>query len=352
MTPDDRGEAQRPVDRIRAFRAELDALEAAGVSQLTPEQRQTITAHHDEILRRLAATYDVDRSDRAGQLSRGMQLASFFGAAALTAAVYSLVLRFWGRLDLPMQATLLGVFPLAALVGVELSARRERTLYVASLFGLVAYGTFWLAVGVLSEVVNIPVTPAAIWAGVLFGLALALPYGFRLILAAALAALTIAASGSVFQASGIPWTSIAEHPEMTTLVAFGCTLLAPRLAQVNSDFGRATRLTGFGIGLLGLLLLSTFGEMSLLPLSNRAVEAIYQGLTLLASLAVLVIAVLRRWSETANLAAAVLSLFLLLRFVDWFWDALPRYVFFLVLAAIAFGWLLVMRRVRTRLKTA
>ena len=124
----DRAAAQRHVDRIRAFRAELEQLTSNGVISLSPEQRRAIETHHDVVLRQLAATHDVDRSDAAGQLSRGMRIASFFAALALTAAIYSLVSRFWGRLELPMQATLLCAFPLMALVGVELAAQRERTL--------------------------------------------------------------------------------------------------------------------------------------------------------------------------------------------------------------------------------
>jgi len=102
----DRAEAQRHVNRIRAFRAELEQLISNGIVSLTQEQRRAIDSHHDVVLRQLAAAHDVDRSDAAGQLSRGMRIASFFAALALTAAIYSLVSRFWGRLELPMQATL------------------------------------------------------------------------------------------------------------------------------------------------------------------------------------------------------------------------------------------------------
>jgi len=70
---------------------------------------------------------------------------------------------------------------------------------------------------------------------------------------------------------------------------------------------------------------------------------------LLMSVAILVVAVRRHWRETVNASAVLLTVFLLTRFVDWFWEALPRYVFFLLLAAIAFGWLLIMRRIRARL---
>ncbi len=347
--PDDRASAERRVHQIRAFRAELAALAREGVTPFGDEDRRALDAHHDRVLDQLARTYDIDRSETAAHLSRGMQLTSLFAAVALTAAVYSLVSRFWGRLDLAMQATLLCAFPLVSLVCVEWSAHRDRTLYIASLFALVAYGTFWLAVVVLSAALNLPVTPLALWAGVVFGLALALPYGFRVILGAALAVLPVALAGSIFQSAGIAWTETASRPEVPALAALGTTALAPRLMLVHQNFGGVTRLVGLGLGLSGLLVLTVLGGASLLPLSNAAVEVVYQAAMLVLCVAILVVSVRRHWSETVALTAVMLTVFLLTRFVDWFWDALPRYVFFLVLAAIAFGWLLALRRLRTRL---
>ena len=278
-----------------------------------------------------------------------MRLLSLFGAATLTAAAYSLVERFWGRLDLPMQATLLAAFPLMALVGVELSARRERTLYVASLFALVAYGTFWLAVGVLSWTVNIPVTPPYIWAGVLFGVALAIPYRFHVILAFALAALAVAMAGTLFQVARTEWTQAFERPDFLTVAGFSLLLLMGPLGGVERSFARVTRLVAFVIGLLGLFALAEMPERSLLPIARPVVGGIYQGLTLAAAVAAIVLGVRRGWNETVGLASTILSLFLLTRFFDWFFDVLPRYVFFFILAAIAFIWLLVLKRLRARL---
>lgn len=344
-----RADAQRRVNRIRAFRAELDALTMAGIASLTPEQRDVIRSHHDRVLAELAATYDVDRSDAAGQLSRGMRLASFFAAVALTAAIYSLVARFWGRLDLPLQATLLCAFPLMSLVAVEFTAQRERTLYIASIFALVAYGTYWLAVFELSELLNMPVTPPAIWAGVLFGVSLAVPYGFRLILGVALFALLVALSGSVFQAAGMPWTIAAEHPEIVTASAFALALLANRLGHLYQPFAAVTRVVAYGAGLLGLLVLATAGRLSLLPLRSTVAELVYQALTVFVCIVLLFVAIRKQWIETVYVAAGATTVFMCMRFVDWFWDALPRFVFFLLLAAIAFAWLLMLRRVRGRL---
>lgn len=344
----DRDEAARRARQIEAFRAEWDTLTAAGIGDLTTGQRAAIAAHHEALLRQYAERYDIDRTTAAARFSRGMQLASFFGAVTLTAAVYSLVERVWGRLDFPMQATLLCLFPLAALAGVELSARRERTLYVSALFALVAYGTFWLAADVLSDLTNIPLTPHVIWAGVLFGVALALPYGFRLVLAASLVALVGAISGSFFQGAGVPWTVTLEQFDVATGVAFAVTGLARPLGRVHAAFAPTTRVTGLVMGFGGLLLLSSFGQASLIPVAEGTIEAVYQGILLVASLATLTIGIRRGWPETVRVAAVALTIFLLVRYVDWFWDTLPPYLFFFALAALAFAWLFVLRRLRAR----
>jgi hypothetical protein len=345
----DRSGAQRRVNRIRAFRDELSELTTAGVVTLTPDQRRAIDKHQDEVLRELSAAHDVDATEAAGRLSRGMQVASFLAAVALTAAIYSLVSRFWGRLDLPVQASLLCAFPLLSLVGVELAAQRERTLYVSSIFALAATGTYWLAVVELSALLNVPLTPLAIWGGALFAVALALPYGFRVVLGIGLAALLVAVAGTLFQTAGVPWTAVAEFPEFITVAAFALAALAPLLKTVDRSFRPVARGVGFAVGFFGLLMLSTAGRVSLLPTPSHVSALVYQVVMLVACLVTLQLATRKQWVESVYISAGALTVFLLLRFVDWFWDRFPRYLFFLLLASMALAWLLALRRLRARL---
>jgi len=348
----EREEAQTRVEQIRAFRAELDALEAAGLLPLTPEQQQSLTGYHNQLLARLTSQYDVDATERTGQLSRGMRLLSFSGAVTLTAAIYSLVSHYWGRLDVPMQAALLAAFPLMALAGVELAARRERTLYVASLFALVAYGTFWLAVWELGYTLDLPLTPLILWGGVVFGFALAIPYRVRIILAAALVTLAAALAASLFHVAGTEWTMLVERPEILMTAGFSLLLLTARLERVDRRFGPVVRLAAFGVGLACSLVLSVSGSSSLLPAAARVAETIHQVVMLLVCVATLVVSIRQHWTETTRLVAVMFALFLLARYIDWFWEALPAYVFFLILAALSFVWLLAIRRLRGRLAVA
>jgi len=221
---------------------------------------------------------------------------------------------------------------------------------VSSIFALAASGTYWLAVGELSELLSVPLTPPAIWGGALFSVALALPYRFRFVFAGALLALLVALAGSIFQMAGMPWPLVIEFPELLTAAALLLALLAPQFASIDRSFAVVTRLVGFGVGFLGLLLLSTSGRLSLIPTSPRVIELAYQGVLLVLLLTVIAIAIRKRWIETVALGAGVLTLFMFIRFVDWFWELLPRYLFFLLLAAIAFAWLFALRRVRQRLR--
>src|ERR687895_749400 len=131
-------DAQRRADQIRAFRSELDALRREGLEPVTPDRLDALTAHHDALLASLSDRFDIDTTVSAKRMSLGMRLASAFGAAALTAAVVSFFYRIWGDLSTPAQVAFLTIAPIAALAATVLAARRERTLYVASLCAIVA----------------------------------------------------------------------------------------------------------------------------------------------------------------------------------------------------------------------
>lgn len=344
-----RDAAQHRTDRIRAFRAEVDALRAEGLEILAPEQEQRVTQHHDALLARLASRFDVDVSESAGRLSRGMQIASFFGALTLSAAIYSLVARFWGGLDLPVQVGLLTLFPVLSLAGVDLAARREPSLYIASIFAAAAYATFWLAAVVTTRLLDLPLTPPVLWMGVIFGLALAMAYGFRVVLVASLAALIVAMAGTLFSFAGAPWTMAASQIEPGMIGAFGLLFLAPGLEAASPGFGAVTRRVALVAGFAALLALSMTGDISLWPLPANWLEGVYQVVMLVACIGAIVAGVARRLPDVVTIASVALALFLVTRYADWFWPTLPRYLFFLILAAAAFGWLLALRRLRARL---
>ncbi len=342
-------DAQRRADRIRAFRDELEQLRAEGRSPLTSEEDAALADHHDRVLAALVLEYDVDRSASAGHLSRGLRAASFFGAVTLVAAVALLVTRWWGGLSMPAQVTLLTLIPLAALGGVELAARREKTRDVAALSALAACGTAWVAVWMVPRILDLPFAALLIWPGVLFGLAVALSYGFRVVLAVTLVALIVALAAPFFAAGGVPWTIVFQRLEPIAIVASALALAAPRLASAGEGFDAVARGVGIGVGLGALLMLATVSGTSLLPFAPETSRLVYQPIMLVATLAWMTLSMARREAAAFVVAATCFALFLLVRYADWFWGTVPAWVFFLALAGLAFVSIAILRRWRRRM---
>jgi hypothetical protein len=214
----------------------------------------------------------------------------------------------------------------------------------------VAYGTFWLAAIVTAQLLDLPVTPPVLWLGVAFGLALATAYGFRLVLVAALLAMIVALGGTLFSVAGAPWTMVGERLEPVMIGAFGLFLLVPALEAASPGFGAMTRRVALSVGLVALLALAESGGASVLPLSTRWIEGIYQVLMLVTSIAFIAFGLARGLPDLVRIAAVGLALFLVSRYVHWFWSTLPRYLFFLLLAVAAFAWVLALRHLRERLE--
>jgi hypothetical protein len=77
------------------------------------------------------------------------------------------------------------------------------------------------------------------------------------------------------------------------------------------------------------------------------VEVAYQLVSFgLAGLSIAV-GVRRGWREVEISGTVFLVLLLFARFFDWWWDSLPRWLFFLVIGALSVGLLLALRRLRS-----
>jgi hypothetical protein len=348
MPPDDRRAAQARADQIRAFRRELRTLADEDVLRLSAEQDAALAAHHDRVLAGLARDFDVDRSEREGQLSRGMRIASLLGAAALVAAVTALVNQVWGRLALPAQVTLLTGFPLAALAGVHLAAERERTRYVASLFALVSLGTAWFAIGMIARLLDLPLSELLLWPAAAFGLAVAVSYGFRLVFALSLVAFATAAASVFFAAGGVPWPVLFERLEPLMGSAFVLLAVSRHLAPLGEGFEDAARHAALVLLLGALLLVSNVPGLSLLASTPNTSRILYQVMFVPLAIGLLWRALRAGDTRGVNLVAAALALFILIRYVDWFWDWMPAWAFFLVLAGMAFASIASLGRVRRR----
>jgi uncharacterized membrane protein len=346
-----RSEAQHQADRIRALRHDLAHLERENILTLTPHQKATLDLWSTQTLARLAARFDIDTSDSQRRLSWGLRIASTLGGFALCAALVLFFLHFWGFLDTPIQIACATALPLAALAATEFAARREHTLYFAGLLALIALGAFILNLSVLGRVFNITPTEGALLAWGLFSLLLAYRYGLRLLLIAALGLLLCWGSAALIARSGFYWLNFGERPEhflVMGVITFAVPLAIPH--RRHTDFPAVYRLAGIFSFLASVLLLSASGNSSYFPLDTKTIERAYETLGIFSSAAFIALGIRRQWDGAVNLSAAFFVVFLYVRLFHWWWDWMPRYLFFAIIGAIAIALVLAFKRVRTHLK--
>ena len=268
--------AQRRADRIQEFRKEIRQLEEEQVLVLTEEQRERIRRFHDSLLVGFSKDYDVDTSSAQKHLSVGMRIISFLGAVAISAAVFFFFYRFWGYFSTTLQVIILVGAPLLATLGVEVAARKEKTLYFANIMALVAVACFVLNLTMLGQIFDITPTQNAFLAWAAFSLILAYRYGMRLLLVAGIISLLGYLSATVGTFAGCYWLSLGERPEnfiLAGLVLFGLSFIPHRFYQ---DFPSVYRFLGSLSVFVAILVLSNWGRMSYLTMPERTIEHGYQ----------------------------------------------------------------------------
>ncbi len=331
---------------IIAFREELARLEREGVVALDPAARDQIRAHHDATLSALAAHGDVDLNASAARLSAGMQIATLLGTIALSAAYALFVSAHWGALVLPLQLALVILPPLVLAGLTHVAAAWERSGYVASLLGTVAAIAFATNLGTLGQLYNLPDSRTALLAVGGFAMLLAYGYGLTLPLIVGIGGI----GGWLWTLGAIPlglwWRDGFTVIEPLLLVGL-LALTAPAWMRGPANFAPWWRGMGATVLVLGLLIVESNGELSGFAGSDlRTLEIGYKlvGAVVLAALVAWGIRRDQRLVMQIGSAGAVLYLFM--RLVDWFWDLLPKWAFFLLLGAFALAVLLLLRRLR------
>lgn len=356
MTPDpppvdsdritDRSAAQARIDRIRAFRDELDALEGEGVAALDVPARERIDQYHQALAADLSERFDVDIDGSQKRLSLGMRIASLIGALALSAAVFFFFYRIWGLLNTPVQVVLLIAAPIAATLLAGVAHRQERTGYFTSLLALVAVACFVLNLSVLGQVFNLVPSRNVFLVWGLFALILAYSWGLKLILTAGLVSLVGYLSATVGAWGGLYWLSFGERPETLLIAGLAITLPGwfPRLPR--PEFSNVYRIFGLLVAFISVLVLSHWGRGSFLALSSSVVEAGYQLLGFVGSAALVAFGIRQGADKLLNLGATFFMLFLYTKIFDWWWDWMPKWLFFLIVGLVAVGFLLLLGRLR------
>jgi hypothetical protein len=340
--------AQHRADQIAAFRAELQTLAREGAPALDSAALAAVTAHQDALLDRLAREFDVDRTATGRRMSQGMQIAAIIGAVALVAAIVSFFYRFWDDLTTSAQVALLVAAPLAALGAMAIAGRVEKTRYVASLCAIVACGAFVLETTALARMFNLRESPHFLGFWAAFALSVSLPWRLMVPFALGAAAVAVYGAALAFELFRIPWTHAIERPETTMLSA--TLLMAVAHSRVPSELAVVARGVWLVLALVPFLVLSSIPGLSFLPLDPNTVRVVYQVAAAAVACGVIAYALVRGYAESLVIGSVFAGLFLVTRFVDWWWEWMPKYLFFLIMAAVAIGWLWALRLARRRLE--
>lgn len=340
--------AQQRVNDIQVFRTELSRLEAAGAVQLSIEQRQAVTAHHEGVLASLAGAFDIDRDTQAGQLSLGMRVTSLLAALALAACVFYLFYQVWGHFSETTQVLILMGAALGSLGLTVWVQGRDASGYFTQLVAGVAVACFILNISMLGQIFNIRPTDQAILPVTALALWLAYACQLRLLLAVGILSVIAYFSAQVGARGGLYWVSMGTRPENyfpVALLLIATPLVVPH--RRFAGFDTLYRVFGWLCLLLPLLILSHWGAASYLDMDSERVESLYQVGGFIASAVAIGLGTRLAWNETVNTGIVFFLLFLLTKFFDW-WGAVPKWLFFLAIGLCATGVLVVLQHLRRR----
>jgi uncharacterized membrane protein len=95
-----------------------------------------------------------------------------------------------------------------------------------------------------------------------------------------------------------------------------------------------------------MLVLGNWGAASYLEVEPSLIEGAYQVLGFLVSAGAIWLGGRRQWNEVVNTGAVFFVIFLYTKFYDWWWEIVPKFVFFLIIGLTSILFILVMKRLR------
>jgi hypothetical protein len=341
--------AQGRADRVAAFGEELAELRRAGLVELSAGEIAAIGRFHRRLLHDLVERYDVDTSERGKQLSLGLRLVSLLGALAFAASAFFLLYRVWGVISPVVRTVVLAAAPILGVVAAAFAARRERGGYFTSMAAAFAYACMAINVTLLGTTFGVRSSPLESLVLGVFALVLAYGFELKLLLTVGLVSLAWFVTSACHLLAGGCWAEALKFPE--TMLIAGALLLAASLASRGAPpgFVLVYRLLGMALIWIPTVILGRAGWLSYLPAAPHAIEVGYQLLGFAISGAAIWLGLGQRMREAAYLGAALFIVLLYLKFFDWFWDWMPKYLFFLVVAVVATGAVVALARLRSRL---
>ncbi len=344
---DNKGKAQALINQISAFREELARLKKLKDFSLPQETEKTILANQDEIIHEMQKRFLVDVNVSEARLSLGIRVASALGAIALSLAVYFLFSEFWDKFPTAFRAGIATTAPILSVLATFFVMSRDRTGYFGSIFGLLTFCLIILNLVLLGNTFVLPSSPRAFLVWGATGLILAYSFGFRLLLYAGLLSLLGYLSAEVGTWSGCYWLDFGERPENFLLAGVLITagFKIPSRGE-HSSFPVAYKVIGLLTLFFSVLILSNWGASSYLSWEIKSIENFYQIIGFLLWGAMIFFGIKRSDSYFSNMGIVFFTVQLYSKVYDWFWDWMPKYLFFFLVFLIFLLALLVLSRLR------
>ena len=112
------------------------------------------------------------------------------------------------------------------------------------------------------------------------------------------------------------------------------------------------RLVGTLVFFCAVLSLAEWGVPSYLPFRHHNIERLYEFVGLLTSAGVIWLGIARHWNGVVNTSATAFVIFLFTRLYHWWWDWMPKYLFFAVIGALGIALVMAFRRLRGQMAMA
>lgn len=343
---EDKKLAQKSVDRIRAFREELSHLRERGVVDLSEGDLASIESYHDGVLAELTGDYDVDVTTSEHQLSWGMRVASTLGAVALSFSVFSFFDSFWELLSTPLRVGLAVALPAVGLGLTEWLARRFQTPYYTSIGVIAAAACFVANLFIIAHEFNVTPSPNAFLAWGLFGLFLGYRHGLRFVVGASLLSLIVFVGGAATNLFGFAWPE-AVLPEFYLVAGLGCIAMPAVARLLRAELSAPVyAFVGLFCAYAALAVLVIWPEGSLLPWPLPGLKAFYTVVSFFGFGLGIWWSIRKQQTADVYLSVSFMIGLLVYKFFDWFWAYLTAPLFFLVLGALAFGVISVLKNQR------
>ncbi len=329
----------------------MKRLENEGVLNIPQDMKDAVSGYHAGLIKTFSGRFDTDSSDAEKKLSWGMRVLTFLGGMALCASIFFSFYRIWGLIPTTIQVAILITFPVLFLAAMPWAAKKEISHYYATLLGLAAFVGFILNLNAMGSMFNITPSQNAFLIWGLLGIALAYYLGLRLLLLAGLLSLLGYLSATVGAWSGGYWLSFGERPE-NFMVGGAIMVALPMIFKHRHfyNFPWFYQLVGLISIFIAILIMSFNGRASYLFTEIYTVERSYELLGFLLSGVTIWLGIRTRQTGVANIGATFFTIFLYTKFFDWWWDKLPKYIFFLVMSGVTIGLLVIIKSIRSRFK--